>query len=166
VSLSFEAVAKTATGLLLAQAFGQADEARKDQVQEILLKLFEAIRSGKSRLAETFFAQFAKRRAIDQFRRRDTQIEGKLDRAEPTEESDPIGELPSREPALEDRVLLSVAVEKLPPKLRTAFIQKHTFGMTNKEIAEQNGVDVRTVHNWLKAAGETLGLEGDDDDDC
>ena len=164
MSLSFEAVAKSATGLLLSQAFGQTDEDRKDQVQEILLQLFAAIRAGKSRQAETFFAQFAKRRAIDQFRRRDARIEAKLERQEPTEISDPVDELPQQEPTLEARVLMLMAVERLPPKTRTAFIQKYSFGMTNEEIAEQNGVDVRTVYNWLKAARDALGLEGGDDE--
>ncbi len=60
-------------------------------------------------------------------------------------------------------MLLSVAVDKLPPKLRTVFIQKHQFGMTKEEIAEQNDVDVRTVYSWLAEAATLLGLKGDDE---
>jgi RNA polymerase sigma factor (sigma-70 family) len=163
VNLSFEAVTKTATPLLLSQAFGQAEDERKDQVQEILLQLFAAIRAGKSQLPERLFAKFAKRRSIDLFRRRDARFEAKLERSEPVAEADPVDDLPEQTPSLEDRVLLSVAVNRLPPKLRTAFIQKHHFGMTQEEIAEQNNVDVRTVYSWLKEAAIALGLKGEDE---
>jgi RNA polymerase sigma factor (sigma-70 family) len=163
VNLSFEAVTKTATPLLLSQAFGQAEDERREQVQEILLQLFAAIRAGKSQLPERFFAKFAKRRSIDLFRRRDARLEAKLERSEPVAEADPVDELPDRTPSLEDRVLLSIAVDKLPPKLRTAFIQKHQLGMTKEEIAEQNGVDVRTVYSWLAEAATLLGLKGDEE---
>ena len=161
VNLSFEAVTKTATRLLLSQAFGQAEDERREQVQEILLQLFAAIHAGKSQLPERFFAKFGKRRSIDLFRRRDARFEAKLDRSEPIAEADPVDELPDLTPSLEDRVLLSVAVHKLPPRLRPAFIQKHHFGMTKEEIAEQNGVDVRTVYGWLAEAATLLGLKGD-----
>lgn len=163
VNLSFEAVTKTATPLLLSQAFGQAEDERKEQVQEILLQLFAAIRAGKSQLPERFFAKFAKRRSIDLFRRRDARFEAKSERSELVAEADPVDELPDLTPSLEDRVLLSVAVDKLPPKLRTAFIQKHLFGMTKEEIAEQNDVDVRTVYSWLAEAATLLGLKGDEE---
>ncbi|MGD9633542.1 MULTISPECIES: RNA polymerase sigma factor [unclassified Afipia] len=163
VNLSFEAVTKTATPLLLSQAFGQAEDERREQVQEILLQLFAAIRAGKSQLPERFFAKFAKRRSIDLFRRRDARFEAKSERSEPVAEADPVDELPDLTPSLEDRVLLSVAVDKLPPKLRTAFIQKHQFGMTKEEIAEQNGVDVRTVYSWLAEAATLLGLKGEEE---
>jgi len=163
VNLSFEAVTKTATPLLLSQAFGQAEDERKDQVQEILLQLFAAIRAGKSQLPERLFAKFAKRRSIDLFRRRDARFEAKSERSEPVAEADPVDDLPDRTPSLEDRVLLSIAVEKLPPKLRTAFIQKHRFGMTKEQIAEQNDVDVRTVYSWLKETAIALGMKGEDE---
>jgi RNA polymerase sigma factor (sigma-70 family) len=163
VNLSFEAVTKTATPLLLSQAFGQAEDERREQVQEILLQLFAAIRAGKSQLPERLFAKFAKRRSIDQFRRRDAKFEAKSERSEPVAEADPVDDLADRTPSLEDRVLLSVAVDKLPPKLRTAFIQKHHFGMTQEEIAEQNDVDVRTVYSWLREAATALGLKGDEE---
>ncbi len=164
VNLAFEAASKTATPLLLSQAFGQAEDERREQAQEILLQLFTAIRAGKSQLAERFFAAFAKRRSIDLFRRREARLEGKLDRIEPAGEADPIDEVPGRGASVEARALLSVAVEKLPPKLRIAFIQYHRFGMTQEEVAEQNKVDVRTVHEWLKEARAALGLKGDGDD--
>jgi RNA polymerase sigma factor (sigma-70 family) len=161
VNLAFEAATKTATPLLLSQAFGLADDERREQVQEILLQLFAAIRAGKSQLAEKFFAAFVKRRSIDLFRQRESRLEGKLERAEPTGETDPIDALPDRTPLVEAHALLWAAVGKLPPKLRMAFIQYHRFGMTQQEIAEQNKVDVRTVHQWLKEACAALGHKGD-----
>lgn len=164
VNLAFEAASKTATPLLLSQAFGQGEEDRRDQVQEILLQLFAANRAGKSQLAEKFFADYAKRRSIDLFRRRDARLEAKLNRKEATEATDPIDEVPDRSPSLEARALLSVAVERLPPKLRTAFIQRHHLGMTQEEVAAQNRVDVRTVHQWLKDARTALGQEGEEND--
>jgi RNA polymerase sigma factor (sigma-70 family) len=164
VNLSFEALSKTAAPLLLSQAFGQAEDERREQVQEILLQLFAAIRAGKSELAERFFADYAKRRSISLFRKRDALFEGKLERSEPVGDIDPIDTVPEQVASLEARVLLSVAVDKLPPKLRTAFIQYHHFGMTQEEVAEQNQVDVRTVHDWLKKARAALGLNGDEND--
>ncbi len=164
VNLAFEAASKTATQLILSQAFGLAEDERREQAQEILLQLFVAICAGKSELAEKFFAAFVKRRSIDLFRRRESRLEGRLERAEPTGETDPIDALPDRTARVEARALLWAAVGKLPPKLRTAFIQYHRFGMTQQEIAEQSKVDVRTVHQWLKEARAALGHEGDEDD--
>jgi RNA polymerase sigma factor (sigma-70 family) len=163
VNLSFEAVAKTATPRLLSQAFGQSEDERAEQVQEVLLHLFADIRAGKAGLAERFFASYSHRRAIDLFRKRDARLEGKLERREPTAEGDPVDKLPDHAPNLEARALLSVAVEKLPTKPRSAFIQKYRFGMTQEEIAEQHDVDVRTVRTWLKQANAVLGLKGDDE---
>jgi len=102
VNLAFEAASKTATSLLLSQAFGRAEDERREHAQEILLKLFAAIRAGKSQLAEKFFAAFAKRRAIDLFRRREALLESKLDRAEPAGDVDPIDIVPDRTASVED----------------------------------------------------------------
>ena len=170
LNLAFEAVAKTATPLLLSQAFGQSKAEREDQAQEVLLELFEAVKSGKSSFAERYFSAFAKRRAVDLFRRRDAELEGKMKQLEPTkstdgkEELDPFDAIPDDAPNIEQRVLLSLAVEKLPPNARKAFIQYYHLGMKQKEIAAQHDVNVRTVHQWLKDAHVALGLKGENDD--
>jgi RNA polymerase sigma factor (sigma-70 family) len=161
-NLAFEAASKTAVPLLISQGFGQIDD-RHDQAQEVLLQLFAAISQGKAQLAQTFFAAYAKRRAIDLFRRNDTQIEAKMDRIDPTETVDPIETL-SDSTNVEAKALFSIAIDKLPPKHRTAFIQYHRFGMTQEEIAVQADVDVRTVRDWLKEARAALGLKGDAND--
>jgi RNA polymerase sigma factor (sigma-70 family) len=170
VNFTFEALSKTAAPLLLSQAWGMAEDERKEQVQEILLELFAAIRGAKSALAERFFAAFAKRRSISLNRKREARFEGAFQKIEPVQsvesdgDTDPLDDVPDRIPSHELRVLLSCAIEKLPPKHRTAFIQYHHFGMTQEEIADQNDVDVRTVHDWLKKAAAAVGLKGDDHD--
>jgi RNA polymerase sigma factor (sigma-70 family) len=163
MKLAFEAAAKMATPLLLSQAFGQAKDEREEQAQEILVYLLEAIRGGRSKLAETFFGSFAKRRAIDLFRKRDARLEAKLDRAEPQADWDPIDDVPDRTAGVDTKALLQVAVERMPPKVRTAFIQKYQLEMTQEEIAQHHGVTVRTVYSWLQQAAELLGLKGDEE---
>lgn len=167
LNLAFEAVSFTATPALLrrlARDHTMTPEDREDGAQQILLELFKAISSGKSSLAETFFAAFAKRRAVDLFRRRQSKIEGKLHKAESTDDLDPLDTVPARQPSAEARALAAVAIDKLPTKLRVPFVQRHRLDMKQEEIAHQHGVDVRTVRTWLKTAEEMLGMHGEDND--
>jgi RNA polymerase sigma factor (sigma-70 family) len=161
INLSFEALAKTATPLLLSQAWGLTREEADDQVQQILMELFRSIKSGKSRLAGRFFAAYAKRRSISEYRKREARFEGSFTRTEPEGDYDPLDEVPDRLPSQEALVLLQREIEKIQPEHRTAFIKYHYFGMTQQEIAKEHGVDVRTVHEWLKKAAIAVGLKGD-----
>lgn len=161
LNLAFEALSKKAAPLLFSQAWGLTKEDRRDQVQEVLLKIFAAIQNSRTAYAESNFAGFAKRRAIELYRARQARWEGANRRIEPTETVDPMDKLPARLPSQEAQALLARSLDALSPKHRAAFIQYHHFGMTQEEIADQHEVDVRTVYNWLKKADSALGLSGD-----
>lgn len=164
LNLAFEALGKRAAPLLLSQAWGLTPDERREQVQEILLRIFAAIRNDKAAYAETNFAAFAKRRAVELYRARQARFEGANERIEPTEEIDPLDNVPSRIPSAEAEALLARSLDKLSFKHRAVFIQYHRFEMTQEEIAEQHGVSVRTVYSWLKKAEAAVGLSGDDNE--
>jgi len=137
VKLSFEALVKSATPLLLSQAWGLSEDQAEEQAQEIFAQLFVAIRTGKSGLAGRFFAAYARRRSISEHRKREARIEGALTRIEPVDDLDPIDEVPDRIPSHELRTLLQREIERIKePDHRSAFIKYHYFGMTQEEIAE------------------------------
>ncbi|MBI1869136.1 MAG: sigma-70 family RNA polymerase sigma factor [Methylocystis sp.] len=164
LNLAFEALGKRATPLLLSQAWGLSTDERREQVQDILLETFEAIRKDKADFAESNFAAFAKRKAISLYRSRRARFEGANKRIEPTEEVDPLDNVPARIPSAEVRALLAISLDKLSPKHRAIFIQYHQFEMTQEEIAAHHRVTVRTVYSWLKAAEAAVGLSGDEND--
>jgi RNA polymerase sigma factor (sigma-70 family) len=164
LNLAFEALSKVATPLLLSQAFGQAADERFDQVQEILLHLFKAIRSGTADYAEVNFASFAKRKSISLYRARASRFEGSYTRIEPSEELDPLDDVPDRLPSQEAQAALSRALDKLSPKFRAVFIQYHVMGLTYEEIAQQHEVDESTVRSWVKRANAIVGLAGGKND--
>ena len=166
MNLAFEALAKAATPLLLYQAKGKGrtPEDREEQVQQILLEIFEAIRSDKADFLESKFIAFTRRRSISHYRKRKARFEGVRKRIEPTDEFDPIDNVPASLPNQEARALLDLALDKLPEKQRAVFIQYHLFKMTQAEIAEHHGATVRSVYNWLKAVEAAIGLSGGEDD--
>lgn len=166
MNLAFEALAKAATPLLLYQAKGKRrlHEDRKEQAQQILLEVFEAIRAGKADFLESNFNAFTFRRSVSHYRRRKKRFEDANQRIEPTDEFDPLDDIPARLPSQEAKALLYSALDKLPDKQRAVFIQYHLFKMTQAEIAQHHGVTVRSVYNWLKAAEAAIGLSGGDDD--
>jgi RNA polymerase sigma factor (sigma-70 family) len=139
-----------------------APDERREQVQQILLETFTAIQSGKADFAASHFAAFAKRRSISLYRKRSGRFESVNQRDEPSEEVDPLDDVPARIPSAETRALLSHALRKLTPNHRAAFLQYHHFEMTQEEIAAHHRVDARTIRNWLKKAGDAVGLTGDE----
>lgn len=163
-NLAFEALSKAATPLLVSQARDLAHDERHEQAQTVLLEIFALIRTDDVDFLEVSFLTFANRRAVDLFRKRKARFEGKNQRIEPTEDADPLDALPARLPSAEALALLSVALAKLSPKHRAAFIQHHYFGLTYEEIAAHHKVTVRSIQNWLKTANEAIGLSGDHND--
>lgn len=164
LNLAFEALGKRAAPLLLSQAWGLSSDKRREQVQEILLRIFAAIRQDKALYAETNFSSFAKRRAVELYRTRQVRFEGTNERIEPTEKVDPLDNIPSRLPSAEAKALLARSLDNLNPTHQAVFIQYHCFEMKQEEIAEHHGVSVRTVYSWLKKAEAAVGLLGEDND--
>jgi|ERR1700735_1902824 len=161
LNLAFEALTRAATPLLLSQLrfFPRSD--RVDQVQEILLRLFKAITGDKADFAEFSFAAFAKRRAVELFRSYKARFEAVNDRVEPDQDSDPVDELPDKAHDAEMLALYSVAREKLPPNLRTVFLQYYKLGLNMGEIAAQHGITASAVGKRLKKATDMLSHLGD-----
>ena len=149
LTLAFEALTKRATRLLLSQAWGVSKDERLDHVQDVLIKVFVAIQSGKADFACRCFAAFTRRRAIELYRARKSTWEESNQREELGETDDPLEHLPSRASGPEFRALISIALEKLPPKHAEAFVQYHHYGLTQAEIATHHSVSDRTVRIWL-----------------
>lgn len=161
LNLAFEALCKRATPSLSSLSWGASKENRKDAVQDILTAVFAAVRKGKSDFAQTQFAAFANRASISLYRKHRARFEGANTRVEPTDDRDPVDELPARAPSQEAKAALSRALDRLSPKQRSAFVQYHLLGLTQEEIAQHHGVDVRTIRTWLKTAAGVLGLQGE-----
>ena len=70
LNLAFEALTKRATPLLITQAWGLSKAERLEQVQEVLIKIFTAIRDGKGEFAAQRFAAYTRRRAVEMYRAR------------------------------------------------------------------------------------------------
>jgi len=172
LNLAFEALSKLAAPLLLFQARGLSRDERREQVQDILLHILEAIRADKADFAEINFAAFAKRRSISLFRSRQARLEGIGERIEPTDDLDPIDDmaeppddLPARLMRAEAMALLARSLDKLSSRHRQAFIQYHCLSLTQEEIAKHHRVTARTIRLWLERANDTIGLSGGQDDD-
>ena len=163
LSLAFAALSKAAAPLLASQAWDVGNADMPDQVQEILMGLFEEIRKGRADMAGRVFAGWAKRRSVSLYRKRSARFEGSSDRVEPTADEDPLDEIAERIPDQEARVLLERGIGKLPEKLAAAFIRVHILGMTHGEVAKELNINVRTLHDWLKKASKALGHNGDDE---
>lgn len=163
LNLAFEILSKQETGRLYHQAWGQVREEREQQVQDVLMRLFEAIRNGTSGYAETNFAGWAKRRAVDLHRTRKARFERAATRVQPTDDVDPLDELAAPGLSAEDKATILQALDKLPPKHRAVFIQIHQLGMTQPEVAQHHGVVVKTVYNWLRECADILSNSGDQD---
>ncbi len=160
LNLAFEALSKKATPLLLYQARMLPRDERSDQAQKVLLQLIKAIHADKADFAESYFAAFTLRSAISLYRKRKVRLEVVNQRSEPTNEFDPIDNLPVRMSSPEVLALLARSLDKLPVKHREVFIQYYILGMTQQEIAKHHRVTVRSVHNWLKSAKASSGLSG------
>jgi RNA polymerase sigma factor (sigma-70 family) len=164
LNIAFAALTQVATPLLLSQAWGVAADERQDQAQEILLLLFKAIQAGTADYAEVNFASFAKRRSISLYRARASRFEESNTRIEPSDEADPLDDVPTRMPSQEAQAALSLVLDKLAPRLRAAFIQYHVMQMTYEEIAQHYDVDESTARSWVKRANTIVGLGGGKDD--
>jgi len=165
MNLAFEALSKAATPMLLYQAKGKISrDEREEQVQQILLEIFEAIVDGKAEFLESNFSAFTRRKSISHYRRRKARFEGVNQRIEPTDDFDPIDNVPARIPSQEARALLNRSLDNLSENQRAVFIQFHLIRMTQEEIAQHHGVTVRSIYSWLKAAETVIGLPGGEDD--
>lgn len=160
LNLAFETLAKRATPLLLSIAKCLPRDKRQEHVQEILTTLFEAIQNDKADFAESNFAIYARRRSIENYRKRSLQFE-KVNWNKPsTDILDPVDNLPDRRPSAAAWVALRSGLARMSPKQRAAFVQYHLFEMTQKEIAVHHGVDQRTIRNWLREAEDVVELTG------
>ena len=166
LNLAFETFSIRATPLLLSQAWGLPHDERQGQAQEVMLYVFNAIRTGKADFVEINFAAFASRKAVSLYRKRKIRFENITQRIEATDEYDPVDKLPAPTSSAEEQVLLDCLLDKLPAKHRDVVIQYYRLEMTQEEIASHHEVTVRTVHNWLRAAEAELGLRKGGKHDC
>lgn len=166
-NLAFEALSKLATPTLLKHARMLPQDERFEHAQEVLTRVYAAAKQGGVAIdyAEVNFNAYLKYRSIDRLRERNDDFEVVSRRINPTDKYDPLNTVPAQGPSLEGRVLLQIAIERLPLKLRKVFLQYHFLKLTQAEIAQQyDDVDTRTIRNWLMEAKAILGMSGGEHD--
>jgi DNA-directed RNA polymerase specialized sigma24 family protein len=167
LNLAFEALSKLATPALLKHARILPPDEQSEHAQEVLMRVFAAAKQGGATIdyAEVNFNDYLKCRSIERLRERNNDFEVVSRRINPTDTYDPLNSVLDRDPSLEGRVLLQMAIAKLPRKLKEVFLQFHFLKLTQEEIAQQHdGVEPRTIRNWLAEAKKILGMSGDKHD--
>lgn len=127
------------------------ESAAEDVVQDIFMKLYQSRKEMTIDYPKSFFKRSATNAAIDIYRKQqktsfvdvNEQYDLKYDEEEVEDNS-----------ALLDKV--NHAIDELPPKCRTIFILKRKEGYTNKEIAEELEISVKTVENQMTKAFKFL----------
>jgi len=143
LNLAFVALCKLATPSLLKHAWRLPQDEQLEHAQEILMRVYAAAKKGGTAIdyAEVNFNAYLKYRSIDRLRERNDDFEVVSRRINPTDNHDPLNTVLAREPSLEGRVLLQIAIAGLQPKLKEVFLQFHFLKLTQAEIARQYDVD-------------------------
>ncbi|WP_028133522.1 RNA polymerase sigma factor [Bradyrhizobium japonicum] len=170
---AFNAFATRATPLLMRQAVKYDAGEDEDHAQDVLLRIAKEVQAGKAEYAEVNFAHYAMRKAIDAHRHKDSSIESKRERAQPSsandgDESDavdPLNEIEDRMASPEVQGLLRHAIGRLEGKFRDILIQRYIARLTYEELAEHYQVDATTISNWVQQALKIAGRQGDNDDE-
>lgn len=125
--------------------------AAEDVVQDVFMKLYQSNKEMQIDYPKTFFKRSATNAAIDVYRKKQknsfVDIDSRYD-------------LEYEETEVEDNTDLlkkvNEAIDQLPPKCRTIFVLKRKEGYTNKEIAEELDISVKTVENQMTKAFKFL----------
>jgi len=121
----------------------------EDAVQEIFIALWEsAARYDPGRASEAaFISTIARRRLIDQHRRRQRRI--KLESLDEKEYVEP--ETPGRHvEACAEAALAARAIDRLQPKERNVVLLSAYHGMSHGQIAEHTGLPLGTVKTYVR----------------
>lgn len=124
----------------------------EDVVQEAFANMLEAQKHTTIESPKSYIFRTTKHLALNEIGKSANKFTAYLGDF-PDETVSPIG------PQLEDEIeakerldLLCVAVQQLPPKCQQAFILRRVYGYSQKEIAEEMGISVKTVEIHLTKA--------------
>ena len=135
-----------------ARYFRKSPHDVEDVVQDAFLKAIEADRRRSVRSPEAYLFEATKNLALNAVEKKSYRL------------TDTIGDLlpetvMSQTPSVEDQFearerfeLFCLAVQKLPPKRREAFVLRRVYGFSQKEVAEKMGVSLKTVEAHLAKA--------------
>jgi RNA polymerase sigma-70 factor, ECF subfamily len=126
----------------------------EDIAQNIFMKLYESNIYQKIDYPQSFFKRSAVNAAIDLYRKQNRNVFVDLDDMSKIEYEDEEFDLINEKELLADKI--KEAINILPEKCRVIFILKRTEGYTNKEIAEELGISIKTVENQTTKAFKML----------
>ena len=125
-----------------------------DIVQEAYMRVLAARGRADVRQPKAFFFATARNLALDQFRRRQivrAEPLGGLDELSVLDEGVNVAETVARNQEIE---LMTQAIQSLPDRCRQVMTLRNVYGLSQKDVAAQLGISVRTVE-----AQVTIGIK-------
>ncbi|MDP3072965.1 MAG: sigma-70 family RNA polymerase sigma factor [Opitutaceae bacterium] len=125
-----------------------------DIVQEAYARVLAARSRTEVRQPKAFFFATARNLALDYFRRRQiARVEplGEIDELCVLEDGDNVAETVARNQEIE---LMTQAIQSLPDRCRQVMTLRHVYGLSQKAVAAELGISVRTVE-----AQVTIGIK-------
>ncbi|MBI4625966.1 MAG: sigma-70 family RNA polymerase sigma factor [Verrucomicrobia bacterium] len=125
-----------------------------DIVQEAYARVLAARSRMDVRQPKAFFFATARNLALDHFRRRQiARVEplGGIDELSVLDEGENVAETVARNQEIE---LMTQAIQSLPDRCRQVMTLRHVYGLSQKAVAAQLGISVRTVE-----AQVTIGIK-------
>lgn len=116
-----------------------------DVVQEAYTRVLAVRGRTEVRQPKAFFFATARNLALDQFRRREVaRVEplGGIDELSVIDEGENVAETAARNQEIE---LMTEAIQSLPDRCRQVMTLRHVYGLSQKAVAAQLGISVRTV---------------------
>lgn len=126
----------------------------EDLVQNIFLKLYESDTYQKIDYPASFFKRSAINAAIDLYRKQSKVKFSDIDEMPHLMNEGDFSNFDSNEEEIAKKI--NEAVDTLPEKCRLIFILKRTEGYSNKEIAEELDLSIKTVENQTTKALKIL----------
>ena len=147
----FAAEVQPLAGMLrawLRARFGQQLDV-DDLVQESLLRVLDARRQGELRAPKAFLFTVARNLALDQLRRRGVFAPEPLVESGALFVMDEDGDVPEAVAHHHDLLLLTEAIQSLPPRCQEIFTLRKIYGLPQREIAARLGLSTSTVSAQL-----------------
>ncbi|MBL9201819.1 MAG: RNA polymerase sigma factor [Opitutaceae bacterium] len=120
-----------------------------DLVQESMARILVARREAELRAPKAFLFAIARNLALDQLRRRGVFAPEPLVESGALFVMDENGDVPEAVARHHDLLLLTEAIQSLPPRCQEIFTLRKIYGLSQKEIAARLGLATSTVSAQL-----------------
>lgn len=124
----------------------------EDVVQEAFVKVLEAAQSRTIETPKSYIYQTAKNLALKEISKNSHKLTDLVGDFSDEEVSLSGPSLEQEYESREQLALVLEAVRELPPKCQRAFVLKRIYGYSQKEIADEMGISVKTVEIHLTRA--------------